>query len=100
MEHIKTITKVFNIPFYEEGKHRHTLYKFRGKMGTHASTWLYFIDKLPEEGELCMYFCWEDGISPEWTKNFTTICGNFIHYAECREINGKGTEECLVFVNV
>ena len=103
LRYYKKITRVFNIPFYEEGKHKHTLYCFPGKMGTHATTWLWFVDELPEPGKLCTYLCEEDGINPD-AKNFGTVVlsngGMFIHHGECNEIrSGIPTDPHYILVS-
>ena len=95
---IKTINKVFMIPCYEDTKKKHKLYLFTGKVGTVPAPRIWFVDNLPEAGQLCMYINEDDGHSPE-DKNFNMCCGtvNF-HYAMCTEIRGDG-EDCYILVD-
>ena len=51
---IKTLSKIFMIPCYEDTKKKHKLYLFTGKVGTVPAPRIWFIDNLPEAGKLCI----------------------------------------------
>ena len=86
MNPLKTITKVFAIPFVDEKPKRHKLHLFFGKVGTTATTRIWFVDGLPEVDKLCLYIDENDFISPE-DKNFSSKILNYnIHHSLCREI--------------
>ena len=89
---LETVSKIVQLP-HDAKRKKHTFYQVAGKVGTHPTTLIWFVDKLPEVGRGCI-FLYEDQqgfISPA-SKNFN-ICGNFpslVHYGICDKINEDG----------
>lgn len=83
--------KLFEAP-WEDKRHRHKIYKAFGKVGTTATTCIYFIDKVPKLGEGCWFVCDNDlAVDPfEPNNNWSLICYNYINHGEVTKINDDG----------
>lgn len=85
------ITKVFMAP-WEDKRHRHKIFHAYGKVGTTATTSIYFIDSVPKLGELCNFTCFMDlSVDPfEPNNNWSLICYNYICSGQVTKINDDG----------
>ena len=89
---LESVSRIVQLP-HDEKKKKHTFLQVAGKVGTHARTLIWFVDKLPEVGEDCrfLYEAQQGFVSPT-SKNFN-ICCNFlsaIHFGICDKINDDG----------
>lgn len=91
------ITKVLETP-WEDKRHRHTIFKAYGKVGTTASTLIFFIDEVPELEQTCKFVSFSDlAVDPfELGNNWSLICYNYIRTGYVTKINDDG----FVFVSL
>lgn len=91
------VTKVFEAP-WEDKRHRHAVFKAYGKVGTTASTLIFFIDEVPELEQPCKFVSFSDlSVDPfEPNSNWGLICHNYIKTGYVTKINDDG----FVFVSL
>lgn len=88
MRVIKSITKIVQLDC-DDRRRKHMFYQVAGKVGTKATTLIWFVDRLPEVGEHCLFFDENDHISPEMA-NFNLIHNNHLHSGICDKMNSDG----------
>lgn len=88
---LNTVKKIVQLPL-DEKKKKHTFYQVAGKVGTHPTTLIWFVDKLPEvgQGSIFLYEDQQGFISPT-NRNFN-VCNflSLVRYGTCDKINEDG----------